>query len=137
MRAIFLSCLLFSTSFAISKKSAEYTYLMSEESSPDTLKAYEDKIKAQMKRMNESLEKSDKYAQEELNPSLKKIIGKNHDEVLEVDSEADQEDANMLATKSQLKTKMSKKVRQKLGETVGSHKKHHHKHSSKKHHHKK
>ena len=61
-----------------------------------------------MKRMNESLEKSDKYAQEELNPSLKKMIRKNNDEILEVDSEAEQEDANMLATKSNLKTHLSK-----------------------------
>ena len=115
MRGILISLLLLSTSFAIEKRSGlgshEHTYLMAEESSPESLKTYEDKIKAQIKRMNESIEKSDKYAQEELNPSLKKIIGKNQGEVLEVDSEADQEDSNMLATKSHLKTHLSKKVR--------------------------
>ena len=99
------------------------------------MKAYEDKIKAQMQRMNESLEQSEKYASEELNPSLKKIITKNKDEVLEVDSEAEQDDSNMLATKSSIKTHLSKQVREKLEEKehVSKKKHHHHKHSSKSH----
>jgi len=102
---------------------------VSEVSSPESLKEYEQKIKAQMKRMNESLEQSEKYAQEELNPSLKRIIGKNKDEVLEVDSEAEQDDSNMLATKSSIKTHLSKQVKEKLGEKVMLKKKHH-KHTS-------
>ena len=114
-RIILLSCLLLSTTSAIEKRS------------PESLKAYADLIQAQMKRMNESLEQSDKYATEELNPSLMKIMGEDKDEVLVVDSEADQDDSNMLATKSSLKTHMSKHMRKKLGEK--KHKKYSKKHN--------
>ena len=43
-----------------------------------------------------------------MNPTLMKIIGKNKETILDVDSEAAEEDANFVATKAKTKISLDK-----------------------------
>ena len=86
--------------------------------------------------MTNEIDKSDKYAQKELNPILKKMIDDSQVEVLELNQKDDDDfNGNTSEEMLQLKHHHKKHLKQKhVKNGKKSHKKHHKKHHSKKDH---